>query len=293
MKKGKILIVLVIAALMLLPACDSGKQEINVVHDGGSDFPLDKVSPEWDNVKMGMLTPYDNIEEFKNREDGKTYDTLLGGNSMPLAKMERLQNAHLVVTGIVLGFTFNPEDGIYPTTIYHILPSEVFRGAAKTDEDGLVHIRSGGGQTKTHMFDCDATYPGLTVGKEYLFFLFDPILYGEGEGTNNVGFYEYGQDCVGLCTVSEENGVEYYVPYFENAFADDFTGGKISHDDFKAMMDEINATVPVQTESEMRKEYVDRWRYTIDVYVTDGRMTQEEYDEAKAWLDAYEFYTGE
>ena len=45
MKKGKILIILIIAALMLLPACDSGKQEINVVHNGGSDFPIDKVSP--------------------------------------------------------------------------------------------------------------------------------------------------------------------------------------------------------------------------------------------------------
>ena len=58
MKKGKILIILLIAALMLLPACDSGKQEINVVHNGGSSFPIDKVSPEWDSVKLGLLNPF-------------------------------------------------------------------------------------------------------------------------------------------------------------------------------------------------------------------------------------------
>ena len=57
--------------------------------------------------------------------------------------------------------------------------------------------------------------------------------------------------------------------------------------------EKANVETPVPTDSEMRKEYVDRWRYTIDTYVSDGRMTQEEYDEAKAWLDAYEFYTGD
>ena len=148
MKKGKILIILLIAALMLLPACDSGKQEINVVHDGGSDFPIDKVSPEWDSVKLGLIRPFENRAEFESGENGKTYEFLSGYGLGGISRVSDLEGAHLVMTGIVLGFDFNG-DGYDLTTMYHVLPTEIFRGTPKTTEDGLVDAEMGSGQSDT------------------------------------------------------------------------------------------------------------------------------------------------
>ena len=297
MKKGRILIILVIAVLMLLPACDSGKQEINVVHNGGSDFPIDKVSPEWDSVKLGLIRPFENRAEFESGENGKTYEFTSGYGLGGTSRVSDIERAHLVMTGIVLGFDFQGEDFVDLATMYHVLPTEIFRGTPKTTEDGLVDVQMGGGQTDTYMLDSNGIRE-LTVGQEYLLVLTDPISNGEGVGTNDVGYYWSGMG-LGTMTLSEAKDRDrdwkysYLIPYEYWDYSEDFENGLITYADFKAMMDEINASVPVQTESEMRKEYVDRWRYTIDTYVSDGRMTQEEYDEAKAWLDAYESYTGD
>ena len=290
MKKGRILIILVIAVLMLLPACDSGKQEINVVHNGGSDFPIDKVSPEWDSVKLGFLTPFDNIEEFKNGEDGKTIEYITDAHPQEL---DYIMEAHLVMTGIVLGFDLQ-EELINSGIRYHIEPTEVFRGNPKTDENGLVDVLTSGGQNETHMLYITLS-PPLTVGNEYLFFLNDPISNGKGVNTNNVGYYTYKE--ARCFTVSEAGGEDkFFAPYYYYGIINS-EGTDVLHailrTDFIEKIEKINSETPVPTDSEMRKEYVDRWRYTIDTYVSDGRMTQEEYDEAKAWLDDYEFYTGD
>ena len=277
MKKGRILIILVMAALMLLPACDTKP---------ASDS---KVSPDWDSEKLGFKTPFDNKEEFEKGEDGKTIDfTWERFNHPDIDNWLEGATPHLIVRGTVLGFDFGEygEDGktaLY--TMYHIDPSEILRGTLKPTEDGLLNVFVFGGQNDNHMFYRNCAI--LTVGEEYVFLLYDPILDGQSPDSNNAGYYSsfpIGDPITYL--VTEENGETVLQPYFEGDM-----GGEISYDDLKEKVDSITSDIPIPTDSEMRKKYVDRWRYTIDVYVSDGRMTQEEYDEAKAWLDAYESYT--
>ena len=290
MKKGKILIILVIAVLMLLPACDTKP---------ASDS---KVSPDWTSEKLGIKSPFENREEFEGgeefgspNENGKVLiETGYGYLSLPsLESMTERTPPHLIVRGKVLGFDFGDSslsdavEDTYYYTMYHVEPTEVFRGTPKTDENGLIDVKGAGGQIGNCMH-IDTNFPELTVGEEYVFFLNDPILYGEGVNTNDVGYYDYAVGGTLVCYSISEDG-KYFTPNYYGGEEN----GEISYEDFKTLIDKTNAEFPVPTDSEMRKEYVDRWRYTIDTYVSDGRMTQEEYDEAKAWLDDYEFYTGD
>ena len=285
MKKGKILIILVIAALMLLAACNSKPAS-------GS-----KVSPDWDSEKLGINSPFDNREEFESadgsygvsNENGKM---LISSPEIfyygTLEEILERNTPHLIVKGTVLGFDFGDDGDEYTIyTMYHVEPTEILRGEAKTDESGLINIMAAGGQNDNTMYVAEMI-PPLSVGSEYIFLLNDPISWGDGVDTNNAGYYAFttggGLAC---CTVNDSGDDATVTPLGS------VIGVAIQYGKFKDMVKGANAAVPVQTESEMRKEYVDRWRYTIDTYVSDGRMTQEEYDEAKDWLDAYEFYTGE
>ena len=282
MKKGKVKILafLLLSLLLVFSACNLDTAE------------NDKVSPDWDSERLGLKTPFDNREEFENGTDGKTIEAYSNGYMAygDLQHILELNTPNLIVKGKVLGFDFrDSSDGenLYIHTMYHVEPVEVFRGEPKTDGSGLIDVMVFGGQTEDHM-QLDERIASLSVGSEYIFFLNDPVSWGDGVETNNAGYYAYETGGSLVCySVSEDENGEYFIPNYYNGGIND----NISYGDFKEWVDKVNADVPVQTESEMRKEYVDRWRYTIDTYVADGRMTQEEYDEAKAWLDAYESYT--
>ena len=196
-KKYKVLVFMLIAVLMLLPACNSQQAEPN-----DDKLPSDKVSPDWDSEKMGLKSPFENKEEFEGggdefgspNENGKVLiENSMGYLSLPsLESMTERIPPHLIVKGKVLGFDFgdgsfsDAVEDTYYYTIYHVEPTEVFRGTPKTDENGLINVKGVGGQIENCMY-IDTRFPELTVGEEYVFFLNDPILYGEGVNTNNVG----------------------------------------------------------------------------------------------------------
>ena len=308
MKKGRILIVLVIAVLMLLPAC--GDQQGEPADD---NLPSDKVSSDWDSEKMGLKTPFDNREEFENGEDGKTIEVIWERFNHPEIDVYLEEYApQLIIRGTVLGFdmgeyetfieTFGPSyPGLYPSepddsssddpitlyTMYHVEPTEILRGEPKTTENGLIDVFMFGGQEGTHMFYREG--PVLTVGDEYVFMLFDPIIKGDCYNTNNAGYY--GADPVtGECAVFviyEENQGDAMEPYSEG----DFGISEISYDEFKEKVDALNASVPLPTDIEMRQTYVADQRMQLEYAYEHGATTQEQYELSKAWLDAYESYT--
>ena len=269
MKKGKILIILIIAALMLLAAC-------------GSDVQSDKNGPsDWFSSKTGRMDPNVYTDEYLSENAQKTVGMILS-NGVKFGLEELVERSALVVQGTVEGYDYltvravNGE-GTENLTDYYIKVEEVLRGEPYDSE--VITVREIGGENEESI--TINTEMSLICGEEYILFLKNPTVAGGGYTTDG-NYYSIvgsgsGVYCVNADAPMSSNGAV-------GSTITSYLAGEteIAYTDFVSEINEFNETIPVNEDFYL-EEAVKNYKFNLD----SGFITQDEYDQAIDELKSY------
>ena len=258
-----------------------------------SEKNVSKVSPDWESEKTGFKRPVNSKDEeykeylIKAQDDlGKRVrPALYEASHFPVDYL--LDMSSTVVRGTVIGFDYLSISPVYsdestPFTDYYVDVLEAFRGEPETDENGLIRVRTMGGENDEMILTNDDFL--FDVGKEYLFFLFKPA--GGDYNTDEYGYYYPYSLSAGVYDASEEtvkNERGEKVPkYFTAHTYIQYEDGEIEYLGFAEHVKEYNETHPVDVYA-----VVNATKENLRANLDSGFLTQEEYDRIMAEMEQY------
>lgn len=270
------LIGFIICALAILPAC--GER-------GSRGYGDSLISPEWSSERLGRSNPNDYPKDYFAKNPGKPWGS---GTSyiIPLSLEEMVEMSSLVIRGRVLGFDYLTiqeagSEATMPYTDYYVEVLDILRGEPY-DSERIIVRAEGGENDELIAINEDLC---LSVGEEYVFFLYTPAVSGARYNTEgdyysiiykNVGLFNVGEKRSG--SADSESAPRKIAPYYKTELNRD----ELDYSAFSEKMEEYNEQIPVD-EDYFLKRAQDGLKKNLD----SGYISQEEYDSAMAGLEQH------
>lgn len=240
------------------------------------------VSPDWYSERHSTSHPVDSFPKTDDKDHSSVSSYLI-----PLAKEDLIKQSTLVVIGKIMGFdylTIKPADDRSPLvhTDYYVDVIETLRGEAKTDDNGLIIVRTQGGENDDVIEVCGDLR--LNVGDTYLLFLMRPTTGGgyTTEGTFylplniSIGVFSASKN-----TIKNDSGNE--VPESFTPFeATSLLNEDIYYTELSKDIKTINEQFPADEET-----YIRQYKENLLANLNSGFITQKEYDDAIADLSNF------